>query len=116
MILHGETNSWYYDRMILGRVRAIKDPGPVGGRAVAVLAVRAHPTGWTPLIARVRFYNQRPGSWIEDNVGFHLGEPYVVIAHHLADGFYQHDGGCGDTKRVHESRFRSLLRLAAKYD
>ena len=83
---------------------------------MAVIVVRAHPTGWTPLIARVRFYRQRPGSWIEDNVSFHIGKVYAVIARHLADGTYEHDGGCGSTKHLQPGRFRSLLRLAARFD
>jgi hypothetical protein len=116
MIRHGSTNSDYFDLMMIGKVRAIRDPGAVGGRAVAILAVRAHPTGWTPLTARVRFYKQKPGSWVEDNVNFRLHDRFVVIAHHLADGSYRHDGGCGDTKRVAESRFESLLFLARTYD
>ena len=116
MIRNDATNSDYFDRMMIGRVQAIRDPGAVGGNAVAVLAVHAHPTGWTPRTARVRFYKQKPGSWVEDNVNFRVGDRFVVIAHHLADGSYRHDGGCGDTKRVAESRYESLLFLARKYD
>ena len=116
MIRHGETNSDYFDRMMIGKVQAVRDPGALGGHAVAMLAVRAHPTGWTPHTARVRFYKQKPGSWIEDNVNFRLHDRFVVIAHRLADGSYRHDGGCGDTRHVGESRFESLLFLARKYD
>ncbi len=39
MIRHGATNSDYFDRMIIGRVTAVRDPGGTGGRAVAVLHV-----------------------------------------------------------------------------
>ena len=83
---------------------------------MAVLTVRRHPTGWTPHTARVRFYKQKPGSWVEDNVNFRLHDRFVVIAHQLADGSYRHDGGCGDTSASLRVVVRVLLFLARKYD
>ena len=115
MIRNDATNSDYFDRMMIGRVQAYETRARGrqcrrrAGRSKASDRLDSH-------TARVRFYKQKPGSWVEDNVNFRLHDRFVVIAHQLADGSYRHDGGCGDTKHVAESRFESLLFLARKYD
>jgi hypothetical protein len=111
MIELGTTGDDFFHRMIIGRVVTIRDPGDTGGDATAVFAVAAHPTGFVPLVARVRFYLPPPGVWIEDNVEFRAGERWVVIARHNKDGSYRHDGGCGQTQRVSLQRFRTLIAL-----
>jgi hypothetical protein len=62
MIKRDTTDEGFYDRMIIGRVVVVRDPGQEGGRATAVVAVGAHPTGFVPLVARVRFYEPPPGT------------------------------------------------------
>lgn len=111
MIERGTTGDDFFHRMVVGRVVTIRDPGEVGGDATAVFAVAAHPTGFVPLVARVRFYRPPPGVWIEDNVEFRTGERWVVVARHTKDGSYRHDGGCGQTQRVSLLRFQTLLAL-----
>jgi hypothetical protein len=112
MIRAGSTFDPYFHRMIVGRVVAVRDPAPAGGKAKAVMAVAAHPTGFVPVVARVRFYRPPPGTWIEDNLEFKLGQRWVVIARHLhADGSYETDGGCGRSRPVSRDKFRSLIAL-----
>jgi hypothetical protein len=81
-----------------------------------VVAVGAHPTGFVPLVARVRFYQPPPNVGLEDNVEFAPGQRWVIIAHHKRDGSYSQDGGCGQTQRVRKEHFRRLMSLARKYD
>lgn len=116
MIKRGITGETFYHRMIIGRVVLVRDPGDAGGSATAVVAVGAHPTGFVPLVARVRFYLPPPNAGLEDNVEFKRGERWVIIAHHKRDGAYSHDGGCGQTRRVTKAGFRRLMSLARKYD
>ena len=116
MIKRDTTGDGFYDRMLIGRVVVVRDPGQEGGRATAVVAVGAHPTGFVPLVARVRFYEPPPGTGIEDNIEYASGERWVIIAHHKSDGSYAHDGGCGQTRRVTKDSFRKFMRLARKYD
>jgi hypothetical protein len=111
MIEQGTTGDDFYHRMIIGRVVAIRDPSEKGGEATAIVAVAAHPTGFVPLVARVRFYRPPPGVWVEDNVEFHVGQRWVIIARHVKDGSYRHDGGCGQTQRVSLWRFKMLIAL-----
>ena len=113
MIRAGSTIDDYFHRMIIGRVVAIRDPGRTGGDARAVVAVAAqHPTGFVPRVARVRCHQPRPGTFVEDNLVFKPGQRWVIIARHLhVDGSFQPDGGCGLTRAVSASRFRSLLKL-----
>jgi hypothetical protein len=114
MIEQGTTGDDFYHRMIIGRVVTIRVPGEKGGKATAVFAVAAHPTGFVPLVARVRFYRPPPGVWVEDNIEFHAGERWVVIARRSKDGSYRHDGGCGQTHRVSLWRFKMLIALDRK--
>jgi hypothetical protein len=112
MIRTGTTGDDYFHRMIIGRVAAVRDPGDEGGKAIAVVAVGAHPTGFVPLVARVRFDKLPPGVWVEDHIEFAVGERWVIISRRKNDGSYVHDGGCGQTQAVSLYRFRQLLRLA----
>jgi hypothetical protein len=111
MILRGTTGDDYFHRMIIGRVAAIRDPGAQGGDATAVVAVAAHPTGFVPLIARVRFWLPPPGTGLSENLEFAVGHRYVIIARHGHDGTYTFDGACGQTRSVSLKRFRALLAL-----
>jgi hypothetical protein len=113
MIREGSTFDNYFDRMIIGRVVAIRDPGKSGGKARAVVAVLAqHPTGFVPRVARVRFYQPPPGTSVEDNLVFETGQFWVVIARHLhSDGSYQSDGGCGRSQSVSKYKVIRLLHL-----
>jgi hypothetical protein len=113
MIARGSTGDDFYHRMILGRVVAIRDPGDEGGYARAVVAVGAHPTGFVPLVARVRFWLPPPGLEITDNIEFAVGERWVIIARHKKDGSYAQDGACGQTSRLSLFRFHQLLALAS---
>jgi hypothetical protein len=116
MIKRGITGETFYHRMIIGRVVLVRDPGDEGGRATAVVAVGAHPTGFVPLVARARFYKPPPNVGLEDNVEFAPGERWVIMAHHRRDGSYSHDGGCGQTQRVGRELFRRLMSLARAHD
>ena len=113
MITAGSTFDDYFHRMIIGRVVAIRDPGRTGGDATAVVAVAAqHPTGFVPRVARVRFQQPRPGSFLEDNLVFKTGQRWVIIARHLhVDGSYQSDGACGLSRALGAHKFRSLLQV-----
>lgn len=116
MIRRGTTGDAFYNRMMIGWVVLVRDPGDEGARATAVLAVGAHPTGFVALVAWERFYHAPPGVGIEDNVEFAPGERWVVIAHRKGDGSYSQDGGCGQTRHVTKERFRDLLSRARQYD
>jgi hypothetical protein len=112
MIRAGSTFDDFFHRMIIGRVVDIRDPGKRGGDAKAVLAVAAHPTGFVPLVARVRFYRPPQSTYVEDNLVFTVGQRWVVIARHLrADGSYRSDGGCGRSQPVSTAKFRALIAL-----
>ena len=69
----------------------------------------AHPTGYVPERARVRFRAYPPGVWAEDSVEFAVGERWVIIATRKDGGRYQHDGGCGQTQRVPRHRYAELI-------
>ena len=114
MIVRGTTGDAYYHRMILGRVITIRDPGKQGGKATAVLAVRAHPTGFVPDIARIRFKAAPPGSPSPEDYfpGFAIGSRYVVIGRHVHDGAYEFSPWCAQSGLLHPWRFHKLLRLA----
>lgn len=115
MIRTGHTGDQTYDRMIIGRVVAIRDPRKPGGHARAVVAVAAHPTGWVPFLARVRFWIDRPNVGTPDNFEFHLWDRYVILATHTHDGSFAFDGACGQSSSVSPHRFQSLLRYARAY-
>src|SRR5262245_47651018 len=93
MIGQGTTGDDTYDRMIIGRVLRIRDRGAVGGKATAFIHVAAHPTGFVPDIAQVRFRALPPGVWAEDHLEFHAGERWVIIAYRADGGRYRPDGG-----------------------
>jgi hypothetical protein len=114
MIRTGTTGDDYFHRMIIGRVAAVRDPGDEGGKAIAVVAVGAHPTGFVPLVARVRFDKLPSGVWVEDHIEFGVGERWVILVRGKKDGSYVHDGGCGQTQALSPYRFRQLLRLAKR--
>src|SRR5580765_3874671 len=86
MVKSGTTFSDFFHRMIVGRVVTIRDPGKTGGDAIAVVALAAHPTGFVPRVARVRFYRPAHGESVEDNLVFSAGQRWVVLARHLKDG------------------------------
>ena len=115
MIDQGTTGDDTYDRMIIGRVLRVRDRGAVGGRATAFVRVAAHPTGYVPDVARIRFRALPPGVWVEDHFEFHEGERWVIIAHRADGGRYRHDGGCGRTERVGVDRYRALLADARSH-
>jgi hypothetical protein len=114
MIRTGSTGNAYFHRMIIGRVVDIRDTGDLGLEAIAVLAVGAHPTGFVPLVARVRA--EESSSILDPEPEFQIGERWVIIARHRGDGSYQHDGYCGQTSRIGAYRFRQLLALATQHD
>jgi hypothetical protein len=117
MIEAGSTFDDRHPRMIIGKVVEVRDPGEEGGKAKAVLAVGAHPTGFVPLVARVRFYLPPPGTFVEDNLEFKDGQRWVVIARHLkVDGSFRHDGGCGRSRTVGKDKFHSLLAFSRRVD
>jgi hypothetical protein len=98
--------------MIIGRAMTIRDPGRRGGDVTAVVKVWAHPTGFVPDVARVRFWRPPPNTGVSENFEFTAGTRYVIIARHRHDGAYSFDGACGQTKAVGLQRYRDLLRLA----
>ena len=114
MIKQGTTGQEGYPVMILGAVVTIKDLGgrPGSGAAIAKLAVAAHPVGSAPLVSRVHFLRPAPNVGVEDNLEFHPGKRYVVIASPRPDGSFDPDGGCGQTRAVTALRFRRLVALA----
>jgi hypothetical protein len=114
MIRIGSTGDNYFHRMIIGRVVDVRDTGEAGGERIAVVAVGAHPTGFVPLVARVRM--EESTSVLDPEPEFRIGERWVIIARHRRDGSYQHDGYCGQTSRIGAYRFRQLLALTKQHD
>ena len=114
MIVIGETGESSHPVMLIGRVVAIKDlGGGRGGDSIARIAVAAHPTTrWAPLVARVPFWMPPPRVGLSENLEFHKGERFVVIADRNRDGTYASDGACGHTRDVRVGQFNRLLDLA----
>jgi len=114
MILQGRTGVRHYPILMLGKVVATKDlGGDPGGRTIAKTAIAAHPVGWAPLVARIRFWRDPPGVGTEDNLEFHAGRLYGVVARHRDDGSFKGDGACGRTRRLGKNRFERLVALAS---
>lgn len=116
MIDQGTTGDEAFDRMIIGRVVRVRDRGEIGGTATAFVAVKAHPTGHVPDVARVRFHENPPGVWGEHTLEFRPGQRWVIIAARLDGGRYGHDGDCGQTQRVGVDRYRELVAYARAHD
>ena len=115
MVREETTFDRFYHRMVVGRVVAIRDRGPKGGHATAVLAVAAHPTGFVPLAARVHFDRPGSGTYSEDSFVFKIGQRWVLIARHLhSDGSYRPDGPCGRSRVVRPEKFQTLVALARR--
>ncbi|MGZ4148395.1 MAG: hypothetical protein ACXVPL_11920 [Actinomycetota bacterium] len=100
--------------MFLGKVVVVKDlgGGPYG-KAIAKLAVAAHPVRFAPLVSRVRFYRPKPSD--PAAFGYERFDPghfYVVIASRRNDGSFRIVEICGPTSEVGKRRFWSLVRLA----
>jgi hypothetical protein len=116
MIVIGKTGESNYPVMLIGRVVAIKDlGGGRGGDSTARIAVAAHPTtNWAPLVARVPFWKPPPRLWVSENLEFHKGERFVVIADRNRDGTYASDGACGHTRDVRVGQFNRLVDLAER--
>ena len=113
MILQGRTGVNGYRILLLGQVAAIKDlGGKKGGWTIAKLAVAAHPAGWGPLVSRVRFWRNPPGVSSGENLDFHTGRRYAVVARHREDGAFRSDGACGQTSELSHERFLRLVELA----
>ncbi len=113
MIDQGTTGEDRFPLMFLGVGQSLRDMGgdPGGGRTVARLEVVEHPVGYAPAEARVRFWQDLPGSE-SFRFEFKSGSRYVVIARRLDDGSFRSDGTCGQTKRVDRETFRELVRYA----
>ncbi len=116
MIDQRTTGKARYPVMFLGVVSSLKDMGgdPDGGRTVARLEVVEHPAGYAPAEARVRFWQDLPGSQ-SFRFEFRHGGRYVVIARRLDDGSFKSDDACGQTKRVDRETFRELVRYARSH-
>ena len=101
--------------MFLGVVSSLTDRGdPGGGRTIARLVVVEPPAGYVPEEARVRFWQDLPGSQ-SFRFEFRSGGRYVVIARRLDDGSFRSDDACGQTKRVDRETFRELVRYARSH-
>ena len=116
MIDQGTTGENRYPIMFLGVGRSLQDMGgdPGGGRTVARLEVVEHPVGYAPAEARVRFWQDLPGSE-SFRFEFRPGGRYVVIGRRLDDASFRFDGDCGETKRVDREMFRELVRYARSH-
>jgi hypothetical protein len=116
MIVTGQTGDARYPVMLIGTAVLIRDlGGGRGGDSIAKIAVAAHPTSsWAPLVARVRFWRPPPGVGVSDNLAFHAGERYVVVASRNDDRTYDSDGACGQTREVRKGQFHRLIDLARK--
>jgi hypothetical protein len=113
MVIEERTGVEGYPVMFLGVDVANKDlGGGRGGKTIARFAVAEHPAGRAPLVSRVRFWRDPPGTVTTDHIEFHVRTHYVVIASRRADGTFDSDGGCGQTRKVSRSRFRALVHLA----
>lgn len=114
MIKQRTTGYADYPVMLLGEVVVVKDlgGGPYG-KAIAKLAVAAHPIRFAPLVSRVRFYRPKPSDPAAVFYGrFDPGHFYVVFASRLNDGSFKIAEVCGPTTEVGKHRFWSLVRLA----
>jgi hypothetical protein len=116
MIRRHTTGDPDFPIMILGKVVVIKDlGGGPRGKAIARLAVAAHPTGFAPLVSKIRFYRPKlsdPGAFIYER--FRVGHHYVAIASRRKDGSFDIIQACGPTSEVGRHRFRGLVRLARR--
>lgn len=116
MIRRHTTGERDFPIMIVGKVFAVRDSGGgPRGRAVARLAVAAHPTGFAPLVSRVRFYRPRvsnPDAFIYERL--RRGHHAVAIASRRRDGSFDIIQTCGPSSEVGRHRFRRLVRLARR--
>jgi hypothetical protein len=115
MIRKHTTGSNYYDRMILGRVVAIKDVDPgQGGWKVAKVAVAASPVGWAPFVARLPFWkpekSDEPTPGEDYAINYRTGRYYVIIAHRNKDGTFDDDSECGNSEPVSKQQLWALVR------
>jgi hypothetical protein len=116
MIRRHTTGDPDFPIMILGKVVVVKDlGGGPRGKAIARLAVAAHPTGFAPLVARIRFYRPKlsdPGAFIYER--FRVGHHAVVIASRRGNGSFDIVKACGPSSEVGRHRLRRLVRLARR--
>lgn len=106
-----------YPVMFLGVVSSWKDLGgpPGGGKALARLAVAAHPAGWAPLMSEVHFVRQYPGVVASWEFEYKINARYVVLGRRMNNGTFRFDGPCGQSKRLNHDRFRELVRYARQH-
>ena len=112
MIITGTTGSDRFDVLFLGRVVRLHDlDGEAGGPTLARFRVKAHPVGFAPQGARVRFWKPPPNVSVSENLEFKLGHRYAVVAHRRSNGVFWSDGACGQTTQLSQHRMRRLIRL-----
>jgi len=106
-----------YPVMFLGIVASWHDLGgrPGGGKALARLAVAAHPAGWAPVMSAVHFVRQYPGAALPGAVEFKTDGRYVVLGRRMDKGTFRFDGACGQSRRLNRDRFRELVRYARQH-
>ena len=112
MIRRETTGDDRFTRLMLGRVRRIRDPGDEGGDVVVQLRVREVPVGPDREWGRISDWEAPPGVSSEHDFVFRRGGRYAVVARHLHDGRFSYDGDCGQTAKVSAERLRGLVRLS----